>query len=101
MHNLGTSNVNNNCKLSPNPLTDIDSDENFYNEVHDGLQVQNGSNYCSIEQYNSLFKSNIKYLNFMAFNIRSYNRNNDSFKAVIESLHKLPEVIALTETWCT
>ena len=101
MFNVDANSINNNCILSPNALNDIDPDENFYNEVHDGLQVQNGYNYFSIQQYNSLFKFNIKYLNFMAFNIRSYNRNNESFKAVIESLYKLPEIIVLTETWLT
>ena len=32
-------------------------------------------------------------------NIRSYNKNNDKFAAMLSSICKIPEIIVLTETW--
>ena len=80
-------------------LNDIDPDENFFNEVHGGLQMPKESKYYSIQRYNSTFSTSARSLDILSCNVRSYDKNSDSFRAVLESLYKQPEIIVLTETW--
>ena len=82
-------------------LLEFDPDENFFNDALGGLNIPNESKYYSIDSFNTMFRDNSPSLDFMVHNIRSYNRNSDSFIAMLTSLCKLPEVIVLTETWLT
>ena len=79
----------------------MDPDENFFNEIFGGLELRQESNYYSINRYNSTFNNSSSYLDIFAYNIRSFDRNNGSFIAMLKSFIKPPEIIVLTETWLT
>ena len=82
-------------------LQEVDPDENFFNEVFARLDLSNESKYFSINRYNSAFRNSDLHTGILAFNIRSYNKNNGSFIAMLKSLNKPPEIIVLTEMWLT
>ena len=87
--------------LPQSALHAIDPDDQFFNEVYGGLKVENESKYYSVENYNSAFDNSFVHFDVMTFNIRSYNKNVDSFMSVLECLYKSPEILVLTETWLT
>ena len=80
-------------------MHDLDPDDNFYNEVYQGLSLTEVSPYYSIENYNSSFKDSPSSLNIFSFNVRSFKRNGELFTSFLKSLYKLPDIVVLTETW--
>ena len=98
-----TGSIEQNCTQSPShpTLQALDPDENFFNEVLGNLGTEYESKYYTINSYNSSFSSTSSNIDFMAYSVRSYKRNKDSFIAMLNSLYKHPEVVVLTETWLT
>ena len=82
-------------------LHEVDPDQNFFNEVFTGNEASNESNYFTINEYNSTFNNTSTYINIVAFNVRSWNRNDENCASMLKSLNNLPQIIVLTETWLT
>ena len=80
-------------------LLDFDPDENFFNDALGSLGVSHGCKYYSVEGFNETFRNAPPSLDVVMHNIRSYNKNNDAFAALLSSMCKIPEIIVLTETW--
>ena len=88
--------------LTPNThpvLNNIDPDDNFINDVYNDLSHRNVSPHYNIEHYNRSFAGKPPSLDIFSINIRSFNRNNEMCTALLQSLHKLPDILVLTETW--
>ena len=68
------------------------------NELYGHLNFDHMSRYISLEQYQNLF-SNDDALNIIHFNIRSLEHNLVHLEALLSTLSKVPDIIALTETW--
>ena len=76
-------------------LEDIDPDLNF--NVNGCFNEANRSEYLTVSEFiNMSGNGEISILNY---NIRSFNRNIETFEAFIFSLHEPPTIIVLCETW--
>ena len=80
-------------------LRDIDPDDNFFNDVYQGLAEREISQYYTVERYNEAFGDTQSYLSCMSFNISSFKKNIDVFTSMIEALSVKQDIIVLTETW--
>ena len=73
---------------------------NMITKISGQYDTNSLSRYFNFQEYNSatdlLGKS---YLNIIHLNIRSLHKNCGSLKSLLTCLPKLPDVIALTETW--
>ena len=45
------------------------------------------------------FPTDSPKFNIMSFNIRSFDKNGQLFSFILHALHRLPEIIVMTETW--
>ena len=82
-------------------FADVDPDENLLNEAFSALNVEQQSNYFSIDKFNSFFQPSNSQLLLLNYNIRSFRSNSLSFSAMLDSLNICPDVLVLTETWIT
>ena len=58
------------------------------------------SDYYDVSQFNDKFScDDVSRVFVLNYNIRSFNKNIDSFIALLESLSSNPDIIILTETW--
>ena len=80
-------------------LQNLDPDDNFFNEIYNGLKAGNISKYYNINNFNTTFKDESPYINITVFNIRSFKKNIYVLISLLASFHSLPEVVVLTETW--
>ena len=80
-------------------LQNIDPDDNLLNDVYLGLTADTVSKYYSIDRYNATFNDGGQSINIIAFNTRSFNKNGEIFSTMLKSLHRLPDIIVLSETW--
>ena len=71
---------------------------NIVPDVYNGLSHRNVSLYYNIEHYNRSFAGGPPSLDIFSINIRSFNRNSEMCTALLQSLHKLPDIPVLTET---
>ena len=80
-------------------LTDIDPDDNFFNEIYNSLSQFQQSQYYTIDNYNAQYSD--AHLSILSMNIRSFNANIEAFVSLLHSLQRQPDIIILTETWIT
>ena len=80
-----------------NLLESIDPDLNYF-DASDGEFSGATSGYFSVSEFNEFLKSSSKFT-CVNHNIRSCNKNLDSFLSIFEKPENFPEVIVLTETW--
>ena len=79
-----------------NLLDNIDPDDNFINVIYPGLTTE-GSQYYSVNNVKNVL--NGRDFEIIHSNIRSFNKNFDSFLAVLSSINAVPDVFVLSETW--
>ena len=80
-------------------LEQLDPNLNYYNSIHDSLNLPYNPEYMTIAQYNTINRNSPK-LTIITYNIRSFNKNINTFMASFNSNQKtFPEVLILTETW--
>lgn len=81
-------------------LLNIDPDDNFFNAVSGCIDIENQSNYYTIENFNSVFSasSSSNYFSICNYNIRSFNANFDCFNLFLDTLAMKFDIIVLTET---
>ena len=85
--------------ISNSVFQDIDPDDNILNMLYGGEGVESDrSMYYTIDKYNESFCDSSLFKIFHA-NIRSLNANGDSFFSFLGSLHDMPEIFCLSETW--
>ena len=77
--------------------TQIDPDLNYFWDGEDP-QLKHGSKYISVSEFNKSCDPISNYYIF-ACNIRSFEKNMDSFLANFENSSKLPSIIVTSETW--
>ena len=78
-------------------LTNVDPDDNFFNEIYNCLSQFQQSQYYTVENYNIHY--NDVHLSVLSMNVRSFNANIDAFVGLLQSLQRQPDIIVLTETW--
>ena len=83
-------NANNNIVLD-----DFDPDTNLIDIIMPDENL--GSSYFTVDEFNA--KVSGDEIVFVSYNIRSFNKNFDSFEAMLSSLSSCPDVICLSETW--
>ena len=71
----------------------IDPDINYYDEILETMSSSQQSQYISVREYDALPSDNSS-LTILSYNIRSFNRNKDSFFN-----HKIPNILHFSETW--
>ena len=76
----------------------IDPDINYYDEILETMSSSQQSQYISVREYDALPSDNSS-LTILSYNIRSFNRNKDSFLALFNSFHKIPNILHFSETW--
>ena len=81
-------------------LFNLDVDQNHFNEIYPGL-LENGHNqYYNIDTFNDAYGvSGVCDLNVIHLNIRSMNRNGDTFLTYLSCLKRSFDVICLSETF--
>jgi exonuclease III len=80
-------------------LHDIDPDNNFLNNIFPSFDSEMQSNYYTIDQYNSNYNNYPPSITLFHCNVCSYNANGENFISTLNSLIKMPEIIAISETW--
>ena len=79
---------------------DLDVGMLAINEMYGHLNFDEMSNYFSLESYNKTFRlDNHQALNLFHFNIRGLESNLVHFEALLSNMVKMPDIIALSETW--
>ncbi|XP_065642572.1 uncharacterized protein LOC136074196 [Hydra vulgaris] len=73
---------------------DNDPDVNFFEDV-----IIN-SNYFDIEEVSNLMNASQMLFSTLTLNIRSMNKNFESFKSMLKNINSEFTVICLIETWC-
>ena len=74
---------------------DFDPDSNLLND----LLPPDLCKYYTTVEYCALNHDDKKCFSLLNYNIRSFNRNGNSFQAMLESLNKKFDCIVLSETW--
>ena len=75
-------------------------DLNMINTIRGKTDICSLSRYYNINEYISeVNTTGDRYINIIHQNMRSIHKNFDVFKTFLNSLPKLPDFIALTETW--
>ena len=70
------------------------------NSIYSSLNYDNLCKYHDLISYKSAIPLNCKdYLNILTVNIRSLNKNYDHLISLLKTLHKLPDILCITETW--
>ena len=80
-------------------LNNFDPDIHFLNHMYNDINTNTTSIYIDATNFKALRENNKTAFLSMNFNIRSFNKNNETFSALLESLKIEPDVICLTETW--
>ena len=78
-------------------LRGVDPDENYFDVSENSLINQ--SDVITVSDYNQLFNNNPPKLSVLSQNIRSFNRNSDSFLSIFQDHLSYPDVLVLTENW--
>ena len=79
-------------------LRSIDPDCNLFNDIYCSIDNSNVSRYYSVQQYNQAIDEHAPNISIFNYNVRSLRSNSDGLLAFLQSFHKLPDVIVLTET---
>ena len=79
-------------------LIDLDPDENYFDPLLNQNNPALTSEYISITDFN-IICNNVNRFTCLTYNIRSFNRNIDTFLAMFENPRKLPHIMTFTETW--
>ena len=89
--------------MSPNHtddlFTNIDPDDNIFNDLFSGLQIENRSEIYTVDRYNDCFNNDTCHFTVFNLNIRSFNANYDGLVSLLDALCVSPDCIVLTETW--
>ena len=80
-------------------LRSIDPDCNLFNDIYCSIDNSNVSRYYSVQQYNQAIDDHAPNISIFNYNVRSLRSNSDALLALLQSFHKLPDVIVLTEIW--
>ena len=76
----------------------VDPDSNYFDGLFDSLATSQQSNYVSVSEYNTAM-SNSDSISFMAYNIRSFKANSNTFFPIFHNFNSYPDVFCLSETW--
>ena len=75
----------------------IDPDANYF-DLSSYQSAPVNSNYISVSDFKELMDSSSGFT-CLNYNIRSFNKNFDTFFCLFEQRKQFPDVLVLTETW--
>ena len=81
-----------------NLFENLDPDSNYFDDLFPSLELGTQSNYFTLSEFSSLCTQSPNSKTILSYNIRSFNRNSDTFLASFDQI-SLPSVLILTETW--
>ena len=82
-------------------LESIDPDDQLINDIYPNNDIDNNSQYYSLQNFNSLQIPQNQNLSLLNCNIRSFNKNSVSYEAMLQSMSHKPPLLVLSETWNT
>ena len=78
----------------------LNFDTDVIKKISGQYDISSLSRYYNIEEYSLVTEPIGKnYINILHVNIRSFKKNFDTLKSFLSCLPKLPDVLAVTETW--
>ena len=78
---------------------DIDSDLNYFNQLHDGVEAEFNSEYFVSDTFNRMTPLGANSFSLIHLNIRSLLPKLDDFQAELNTLNCTFDVICFTESW--